>query len=203
MSHPYIFRSLFILSILTVLISCNKENPAPEAIKVQLANSLAMQVDGQQWEPGGSAKEECFRTFNAAWSWLDRKPFFNISAYRDANGNTGAESENSLLIQIMDITLEGSYSIKGSYVESFTSHALFRTAKPDGSKATFVNSQTSNSFKVVFEQFMERPNTTLKGVKGSFSGTLYNEKDPSDSIVIKKGSFVFKRTNGYDFRQCE
>lgn len=203
MSYPYIFRSLIILICLNVFMSYTKENTAPEAIKPQIVNTFAMQVNGQDWEPGRFGKEPRNRTFNAAWSWLDRRPFFNISAYRDSNGKTGAESDNSLQLQIMDAGAAGSYGLRGSYLKSFSSHAFFWSTKPEGSKVRYVNSESSNAFKVVFEQFTERPNTTLKGVKGSFFGTLYNEKDPSDFIVIKRGYFSFQRTNGYDFRQCE
>ncbi|RYD86338.1 MAG: DUF5025 domain-containing protein [Sphingobacteriales bacterium] len=203
MPNPYLFRFLSILCFLTLAMGCSKDNSAPSAIKPRVVNTFAMQVNGRDWEPGKSGTAECNRTFNAAWSWLDGRPYFNITAYRDPNGNTGAQSNNILQLQVMDADATGSYALNGSYWESFSSHAVFRATKPDGSRVSYVNKRGSNTFKLVIDQFTPRPNTMLRGVKGSFSGTLYNEKDPLDSMDIKRGDFVFQRTNFYDFSQCE
>lgn len=203
MHQPYLSRTLLALVLAITIISCSKEIPAPVDKKPQTVNSFAMQLGGKNWEPGIIGTGPCSRTFNATWSWLDGKPFFNISAYSDPSGKTGAESENGLLIQVMDVQATGSYFLTGSYLKSFSSNAVFWTRKPDGSRARYINVETSQPFRVVFEQFTDRPNTTLKGVSGYFYGTLHNEKDPSDSVTIKKGEFVFHRTNWYDFSQCE
>ncbi|MEQ7802050.1 DUF5025 domain-containing protein [Pedobacter sp. ASV1-7] len=177
-------------------MSIEKKNPV-------LVNSFAMEVDGLLWQPGQVGKEECNRTFKGAWSSLGEKPFFNISAYRDAKGRTDADSENVLEIQVMNVRETGEYKLTGSYLESFKSYALFKITKQDGSSGMYSNKHDISSFTVSFEQFISRPGTNLKGVKGAFYGTLYNEKDPLDSIVIKRGAFVFKKTNEYNFRQCE
>ena len=42
----------------------------------------------------------------------------------------------------------------------------------------------------------------LHGIKGSFAGTLYNEANPMDSLIISRGTFTLKKVNWYNFNQC-
>ncbi len=42
----------------------------------------------------------------------------------------------------------------------------------------------------------------LGGIKGVFSGVLYNKNDKSDSIVINNCNFKFEKTNRTDYYQC-
>lgn len=198
-----VFKPVLFISLIVLISSCVKDQMSIEKKNPVLVNSFAMEVDGQTWHPGQIDKEECHRTFKGAWSSLDEKHFFNISAYRDAKGRTDADSENVLQIQVMNVRGTGDYKLTGSYLESFESFAFFKITKQDGSSARYSNKHDISSFTVSFEDFISRSGTNLKGVKGAFYGTLYNDKDPLDSIVITKGAFIFKRTNESNFRQCE
>jgi hypothetical protein len=42
----------------------------------------------------------------------------------------------------------------------------------------------------------------INGIRGSFTGILYNEVDPRDSVTITRGAFVLKKVNWYNFDQC-
>ncbi len=41
----------------------------------------------------------------------------------------------------------------------------------------------------------------VQGIKGSFAGTLYNEANPMDSLIISRGAFTLKKVNWYNFDQ--
>jgi len=201
--YKRIYTQLLFLSFAALLSSCAKDQTSIEKKKPTPVNSFSMEVNGQEWQPGKKREDECSRTYNGAWSKLNLKPYFNISAYRDQNGKTGADSESLLEIQVMNVEGLGEYKLMGSYLKSFESYVYFIANQPDGSRSMYSNKHDSSSFTIRFEQFMERPNTELQGVKGVFFGTLYNVKNPLDSIVISKGAFTMQKTNWYNFNQCE
>jgi len=201
-AYKRISIQVLFLGIFLSFSSCNKEPISLEPKKPLPLNTFAMEVNGQGWQPGQIGKDECMRTYYGAWSLLDY-PFFNIVAYRDPQGLTGARSENALQIQIVNVTGLGKYELTGSYLESFKSHVLFTVKKPDGSYVRYINKRNLASFSVVFEEFISVPKTDIKGVKGIFSGTLYNDVDPLDSITITQGNFMFNRPNRYSFDQCD
>jgi len=200
--YKRIFIQLLFLSIFVCLSSCNKEQVLLKPKKPLPLNTFAMEVNGQAWQPGQIGKDECMRTYYGAWSSLDYS-FFNIVAYRDPQGLADASSENALQIQIMNVTGLGKYELTGSYLESFKSHASFTVKKPDGSHVRYINRRDVSSFFVVFEKFIPVPKTDIKGVKGVFYGTLFNEVNPLDSITLTQGNFTFSRTNRYNFDQCD
>jgi hypothetical protein len=196
-SIPMLFLSIFVS-----LSSCNKQQVSLEPKKPVPLNTFAVEVNGRAWLPEQIGKDECMRTYYGAWSSLDY-PFFNLVAYRDPQGLTGAGSENALNIQIMNVRGLGKYELTGSYLESFKSYAFFTMKKPDGSRVRYINRRDVSSFSVVFEAFIPLEKTNIQGVKGVFAGTLYNEVDPLDSIKLTHGDFTFNRPNRYSFNQCD
>ncbi len=201
MTFKQISIQVLLTGAMTLLFGCVKEQ-ITEVKKPIRVNSFTMDVDGQEWEPGQLGDDDCIRTYNGAWSWIGENPYFNISAWRDPKGHIDIDSKNVLQIQVMNVKELGKYPIAGAYTKSFQSFAFFRVTKEDGSFIRYVNKTEKPSFIVDFKQFAPRPNTNLKSVDGVFSGILYNELNPLDSIVISNGTFTLKHTNGYNFDQC-
>jgi hypothetical protein len=197
-----LIQALF-LCILISFASCNKEGVPLEPVKAHSLNTFGMEINGEAWEPGQIGKDECMRTYYGAWSSLNAIPFFNIVAYRDPTGLTGVKSENALQIQIMNVNGLGKYDLTGYYLESLKSNASFAVKKLDGTYVRYINRRGVPSFFVVFTKFITIPKTDIKGVEGSFYGTLYNEVDPLDSITLTKGNFTFNKPNRYNFDQCD
>lgn len=54
-----------------------------------------------------------------------------------------------------------------------------------GSQKIYQNSLTRSTSKVMIEKMLPREGSSLVGIKGSFSGILYNINNQNDSIIIK------------------
>jgi hypothetical protein len=203
MSYKRVSIQVFLLSTIISLSSCHKDDVSVEEEKAPLVNSFAMELNGKAWQPGQIGKDECMRTYNGAWSSIGENPFYNITAYWDPKGVADHSSENILRLQIMNLRSLGEYKPRDSYIDPFKSYALFSVKKPDGSSIRYINKGNVASFSVVFQEFITLPNTSIQGVKGTFYGTLYNEVNPLDSITITRGTFTLKKTNWYNFDQCD
>jgi hypothetical protein len=194
-------KPLLFLSLVLVVGSCQKEDLSEEKKAVPL-NSFTMQVNGQAWHPSQIGDDACMRTYQAAWSALNGKPYYNISAYRDTQATASFESKNVLKLQIMDVQQTGVYFLTGSYQQDFTSYAIFIINKPDGTHSRYLNKVNTPSFSVEVNEFIPVPESYIKGIKGSFKGTLYNETNPLDSITLSNGAFTFSKINWFNFNQC-
>jgi len=176
--------------------SCDEESRSIEPTAV---NSFKMIVNGVLWEP--SVIDPCHKTFQCAWSALNDKPFYNISAYRDPHNSTSLFSENSFSMQLMDASRAGVYPINGSFLQNFESYATF-VINDGGGKTVYQNKKNGNSFHVEIIELFHSQLTSVVGIQGAFSGVVYNIDNPLDSIVIDKGDFLFKKLNRYDFNHC-
>ncbi len=198
---------LLLLGGLVVLPGCRNEEAAKPQPKPQPVNAFSMYLNGRYWEPSPVGNDPCGRTFNGAWSAVGRKdeqiPYYTVVAYRDPRSLTSAQSENALRIQIMDVQKPGRYPIADPYGENFTSHAVLGVNAPDGTYKRYVNKAGSDAFVVEISELLD-PLTDMpvKGIKGTFSGTLYNAANPQDSVVITRGAFTLKKINWYNFDQC-
>jgi hypothetical protein len=99
----------------------------------------------------------------------------------------------------MQVTRVGRYPIDGS--NQFESYCILTMNTKDGLKK-YKNSVGDDSFWVNVKGFLPISNSSLKGITGSFHGTLYNVDDVQDVIYIDNGSFVFQKINFYTFNQC-
>lgn len=201
--YKRIYTQFLFISFAALLSSCVKDQISMEEMKPVPVNSFAMEVNGKAWQPGQIGEDECMRTYNGAWSKTGNIPYFNIIAYWDPKGLTDVNSENVLNMQIFDVNQLGEYKLKGSYLESKASYVFFKVHKLDGSFTRYTNKRESSSFTVEFKEFIAVTYGSLKGVSGVFYGTLYNESNPLDSITITRGAFTLKKTNFYNFDQCD
>ena len=172
------------------LLSCKQE--APKA-KVSI-NTFSMQVNGEKWTPFQDKNDPCSSTYIGTYSTLSEIiPFYTVYAYRDPQGRADADSENLLRMRVMNVTRPGTYLLNGTYKEDFDSYLMFQMQKPNFRR--YVNDPARSPFVVNVQEFIPIKGSPTKGIKGSFSGILYNEKDPSDSLIIEKGTFVFNVVN--------
>jgi hypothetical protein len=119
---------------------------------------------------------------------------YTIKAYKD--------NETMFWLQIRDVKDVGVYSISGPY-DDFTSYARFFRNVSDNKKIIYENSTTKMNSVVRIEEMVSVKYTFLKGIRGSFSGVLYNIDNPKDSIVIDNCEFTFGKINRNDYCQCE
>jgi hypothetical protein len=201
--HKRIFSSLLSLCFLLAFANCTKEQISEEVEEQLPINSFGIEVNGKAMEPGQIGNNECLRTYYGAWSARGNKPYFNIVAYVNPEGLKSDTARSRLDIQIMNVTGLGKYELTGSYLGNLEPYAYLSLKKPDGSSVRYLNKKGIASFYVEIEKFIPLPKTNLQGVIGSLHGTLYNEKNPADSIIIRRGKFTFNKTNHYDYNQCE
>ncbi|EMR01065.1 hypothetical protein ADICEAN_03813 [Cesiribacter andamanensis AMV16] len=185
---------MLVMSLLFVL-SCEKKEE--ETIHTPV-NSLSMEINGQAWKP--YERDPCTSTFMCSWTGVSGPgdidmDLYTISAFKDTKGRADYRSENQLRIQLTDVEAPGVYLTTGSYKSDFDSYAIFidRTAgdAPESGKR-YVNKTVENSFYVQVEEILPREGVSPNGIRGTFYGTLYNEEDPSDYILIQKGEFTFQ-----------
>ncbi|MEJ7559294.1 MAG: DUF5025 domain-containing protein [Pedobacter sp.] len=198
----HISLQVALLSFVFFFSNCTREDISEVTKKALPVNTFGMRVNGKAWEPAQVGTNECLRTYHAAWSKINY-PYFNIVAYMNPEGLKTDSALNLLQLQIMNVTELGKYELMGSYLTDFKPYAFFLLKKPDGGFIRYVNKRDVASFYVEFERFIPRPRTDLHGVIGSFYGTLYNEANPLDSVIITSGRFTFNKTNHYDFNQCD
>jgi hypothetical protein len=199
---------LLLLGGVVLLPGCRTEETAKPQQKPQPVNAFSMYLNGRYWEPSGVGNDPCQRTFNGAWSAVtnanhDRTPYYTVWASRDRGGVTSWGSENALEFQVMGLDKAGRYPVTGSYRQEFTSYAVFNLNSPGSAPKRYVNRAEDASFVVTVREVLEPlPGGVINGIRGSFTGTLYNEVDPRDSVTITRGAFVLKKVNWYNFDQC-
>jgi hypothetical protein len=187
---------LYTSTVLIVCLTacCNK----PEEPKARVpVNSFSMHINGWLWKPLEPEGDPCRGTFTCNYSEISGgNPFYIISAYYDPNGKTDADSESLLYMQIMDVNLPGTYALDGSYRNAFDSYIVSRQQPP--SLKFYANNPQRSPFTVQVQDIFPLKYSFSKGIKGTFSGTLYNEADPADSLMVEQGQFRFAVVNYHD-----
>jgi hypothetical protein len=162
-----------------------------------------MQVNGEVWTPYQEKDDPCNSTYSVQYADYGIIPLYTIYAYRDPAGRYDAYSENLLRMRVMNVTEPGMYPLDGTYKEDFDSYIIFAAQQPTGDAKRFVNDTSKSSFVVNVQELTPGVYSSTKGIKGSFSGILYNEADPSDSLTIEKGEFTFKVVGANYDHHCD
>jgi len=176
------------------LFSCKQE--APKA-KVSL-NTFSMKVNGELWTPFQDKDNPCRSTYSGSYATATMRsgeiiPFYTVYAYRDPQGRVGVDSENLLRMRVMNVTKPGTYLLDGTYKEDFDSYLIFVTQKPKYGR--YVNDPARSPFVINVQDIIPIKGSISTGIRGTFAGILYKEGDPSDSLLIAKGTFVFNIVN--------
>jgi hypothetical protein len=187
----------FIFSV--ALSGCSKDEDGTK----NPINEFSMSLDGRTWKP--SVLGDCQSSFYAAVTYFTYKTGETSSSYlMKANrysDETNTVTESDFEVVVSDVIELGNYELDGSYKDLTSSYAVYKKNTASGLKI-YINSSDS-PFIVNIKNFLPVKNSEMLGIQGTFEGTLQNEKDPSDKMIIQKGNFTFKKINWYDFNQCE
>jgi hypothetical protein len=201
---------MLFLSLWQAMASCRKQE-RPEPPHLPRHNTFSMILNGAAWQPSQIGPDTCARTYKAEWAEVTttrgNMPYYTISAYRDPQATATTNSENAFKLRFTEALGVGVYSVAGSYQRDFESYALFTSKGPGGVVRRYVNQQVNSAFRVEVTEFIPLPvpGVSARGVKGTFYGTLYNETNPSDSLIISRGAFTFRllNTDVPSFNQCQ
>lgn len=178
-----------------VLLGCEEEERKPRTVPL---NSFSMDVNGKDWKPYEEEGNPCYSTFSGTVNG-GSPPRYTFYAYRDPAGIAEWWSENMLRMQLREVPEPGPYLLDGTYKEDFDSYFMFQTREDLENHNRYVNDPERSDFAVTVQEFIPGRYSSTKGIKGSFSGILYNEADPLDSLVIENGEFTFGFIGvGYD-----
>lgn len=188
-----------LIVLLCVVTGCREQTTEPK----QAVNFFSMSVNGQTWKPSQSAQDPCFGTFWMQYGSAGGTPRYLFLAYYDSLGRADFRSQDVLIMQVMGITKPGTYSLTGTWKSNFESYTIFRRQLPNGQSRRYVNDPARGSFTVTVSEWYIRPSSVIiPSLRGTFSGTLYAEENPSDSVVIRRGGMAFIRpTSSTD--QCD
>jgi hypothetical protein len=193
-------KSIYLTTVvLTLILGCTKKEElkkAPEPV-----NSFLMEIDGQLWEPSVINNDECYVAYSCELSYINNRPFYTIKAYKDSQSRTNSESENIFRLQIMDVANVETYSISEPF-GTFNSYARL-VLNEDGLQKIYENSTTASHSYVEITEMLPVEGSVFIGIKGTFSGKLFNLDNPDDFIIIENCLFTFNKINRNNFCQCE
>ncbi len=187
-----------------LVIGCSKV-PATKHL-----NQFSLLVDGVPWHVSESTTDPCQKAFHASESFgpyeVGQQPepsYYHIYAIQDPLVFEGvADVKNKLEIQVYDVAEIGHYLIDGSDQENFQSFVRFLVTTAEGEKKLYKNDQRGN-FVFSIDRFINTSTLSgLRGIAGEFAGTLYEVSEPSDSLVISQGEYLFAKMNWTNFDQC-
>ena len=192
---------LIVFGFMIILVGCTKNQQEVEKPVVRL-NSFSMNVNGQFWEPSIIGGDSCYSRFSCQMSALSNLPYYTIIAHKDTLGVPDFKSEDYFRLQIMNVQEPGVYAINDAHGD-FASYARFINYEADGNRIIYDTRKDNKSSKVTIDELLPIKGFTFVGIKGSFTGTVYNIENPNDSMVITDCKFIFNRINWGDFLQCE
>jgi len=195
----YLKIEILLTGLLILVLGCSEKIEIKQESKI--LNSFSMNINDQIWQPSVIGNDSCSVALRCAMTTIHGdKNFYTITMYKDSQTKTNSESENIFYLQIMDVTSAGTYAISDPFGD-FKSFARF-VKNESGNKRIYDNSTTIASSVVKIDELFPTKSSALIGIKGSFSGILYNRDNPKDSIVIDNCIFNLKKLNWNSFYQC-
>lgn len=194
----YLKINLLGLGLLIFVPGCNikeelKQDPKP-------LNSFSMTINDQLWQPSIIGNDSCSVAYRCEWSRVDTIPFYTITAYKDPQYRTDAASENIFFLQVMGVYGKGFYPISDSFGD-FKSYSRFVISEP-GNHKIYDNSTTKETSMVRIDEMIPLEGFSFIGIRGTFTGVLFNVVNANDSIVIDNLKFTFKKINRRNYKQC-
>jgi hypothetical protein len=190
-------RLLLVVGLMILGFGCKKNNESENLVPL---NSFSMVLNDQLWQPSTIDDDLCYSTFACEWSAIGQTPLYTIRAYKDSQSKVDYTSSNIFRLQIMNVQSVGVYNINDSYGD-FTSYARF-IKNESGNQKIYENSVTKTTSIVRIDEMLPKEGSCLVGIKGTFSGILYNVNNQNDSIIIEDCKFTFNKINWRNFCQC-
>ncbi|HZK93698.1 MAG TPA: DUF5025 domain-containing protein [Prolixibacteraceae bacterium] len=194
----YLKINLLGLGMLIFILGCTKkeelkQDPNP-------LNSFSMTINDQLWQPSIIGTDSCSVAYCCESSAVDQIPFYKITAYKDPIYRTDGDSENIFFLQVMGVYGKGVYPISDSFGD-FKSYARFVINEP-GNHKIYDNSTTKETSIVRIDEMIPLEGFSFIGIRGTFTGVLFNVDNANDSIVIDNLKFTFKKINRRNYYQC-
>ncbi len=191
-------KKILLVLVFAIIFGCNSSDEPIQS--PQVINTFSININDSQWQPSLINNDKCYSKFNCFYSEIDAIPFYTITAIKENEVGTDQKNSEKLWLQIMNSKDTGTYYLNDEYGD-FNSFARF-IINENGEIKIYENN-SKNSSKVIIEEIIPpTKNSFLGGVKGIFSGVLYNKNDKSDFITIRDCSFKFEKTNRTDYYQC-
>jgi len=195
----YLKIGILLTGLLILVLGCSEKIETKQ--KSEILNSFSMNINKQIWQPSVIGNDSCSVALRCEMSTIHGdKNYYTITMYKDSKSRTDFESENIFYLQIMDVISTGTYVISDPFGD-FKTYARF-VKNESGNHRIYENSTIHASSKVQIEELIPKSGSALIGIKGSFSGILYNKANPKDSIVIDNCVFNLKKLNRNNFCQC-
>ena len=195
----YLKIGILLTGLLILVLGCSEKIEIKQ--ESQLLNSFSMNINDQKWQPSVIGNDSCSVALRCEMSTIHGdKNFYTITMYKDSQSKTSSESENIFRLQIMDVISTGSYPISDPFGD-FNTYARF-VKNESGNQQIYDNSTIHASSMIQIEELIPKSGSALIGIKGSFSGILYNSVNPKDSIIIDNCLFNLKKLNRNNFCQC-
>jgi len=195
----YLKIDILLTGLLILVLGCSEKIETKQESKI--LNSFSMNINDQIWKPSVIGNDSCSVALRCAMTTIHGdKNFYTITMYKDSKSRTDLESENIFYLQIMDVISTGTYVISDPFGD-FKTYARF-VKNESGNRRIYDNSTTKASSKVQIVELIPKIGSALIGIRGSFSGILYNKVNPKDSIVIDNCLFNLKKLNQNNFCQC-
>ena len=196
----FVYLTLGLLLLISIgLLGCQRQEETKPKTPV---NYFSMHVNGQLWTPYQDPIDPCRSTYSGQYTELqyssgEIKPFYRFVAYRDSTGRADVYSDTYLRMQVMNVTKPDAYILNGFYGEDFDSFITFKVEQPDGSFKRYTNNARRIPMVVYVDEISFMKNVSIPSIKGTFSGVIYNETNPSDSLIIEQGRYNFKYMGGF------
>ena len=195
----YLKIDILLTGLLILVLGCSEKIETKQESKI--LNSFSMNINDQIWKPSVIGNDSCSVALRCAMTTIHGdKNFYTITMYKDSKSRTDLESENIFYLQIMDVISTGTYVISDPFGD-FKTYARF-VKNESGNRRIYDNSTTKASSKVQIVELIPKIGSALIGIRGSFSGILYNKANPKDSIVVDNCLFNLKKLNRNNFCQC-
>lgn len=184
-------RLLIILTIFSV-VACNKSEMELKTLPPVTetgANTFGMNVGWRTWITNG---KYCFTQYG------------NCRDNPKANYYTDDSSNNVRIIFSADrviykgLGVSSSESFDVSFYRNFSGVGIYHLKKDDSYSNVEYNDNSNNKYyellqeRETFELNITKFDTISQIISGRFSGILFNQFDPNDSIIIHKGRFDIK-----------
>ncbi|MEE1947089.1 DUF5025 domain-containing protein [Pedobacter sp. KR3-3] len=188
-------NSLLLSTVLTALLftACKKDDIAKKPQKEEYIQFFDAQIGGQQVAIRNSIDKNR-SVFQGQWTGVGNGKGETVDMYtvnvQLPNDKATDLIETRLRFQIFDIEPKA-YQISGQvkYYETFGTYIGLSKKLDNGSWSLYVPQVNKKPFEVGITKYQFVYGSGVPIVGGTLNGTLYNEKNLQDSIVIKNGKF--------------
>ena len=191
-------RNLVCLMVLVLTVGCD-EKTLPETKEV--LNSFEMEVDDVLWTPSVINGDSCYSTFYCNYAGLDDSQTYTIDADGSPEGTNDVVPDDFLRLQIAFVESPGTYYLTDPEEAFFNSYVLLVRTR-NGELTFYRNGENDFRNVVIIEEMMPSYNLSIDGIRGVFTGVLFNADNPNDSIVIENGHFNFEYMVGTNYYRC-